>query len=112
MKLQKILGWVLLGLLSAFMLLTAVGKFMATADSEMGKNFIKIGIFDNRFIFSRVLCDPQSQQRNKQPNKQTKKLASKQPKQTAKQPAKQTNKKKKQKKSLFFFIFFILFLSF
>ncbi len=25
---------------------------MATADSEMGKNFIKIGIFDNRFIFA------------------------------------------------------------
>jgi hypothetical protein len=51
MKFEKIVGWVLLGLLSAFMLLTAVGKFTATADSEMGKNFIKLGIFDNRFLF-------------------------------------------------------------
>jgi hypothetical protein len=61
MKVQKIVGWVLLGLLSAFMLMTAMGKFMATADSDMGKQFIKIGIFENRFLFGAmeiaiVLC--------------------------------------------------------
>lgn len=51
MKIQTIVGWVASVLLAAFMFLTAFGKFFATPTDDMGKQFIKIGIYDNRFLF-------------------------------------------------------------
>ena len=51
-KTKKILGWVFLGLLTFMALGSAMGKITATPDSEMGQQFIKIGIFDNRFLFA------------------------------------------------------------
>jgi DoxX-like family len=52
MKIQKIVGWVATGLLVLFLVGSAMGKMTAMPDSDMGKQFIKIGIFDNRFMFA------------------------------------------------------------
>ena len=50
MKIQTIIGWVASGLLAALMLMSGANKFFVAADSDMGKQFIKIGIFENRFM--------------------------------------------------------------
>jgi hypothetical protein len=45
-KTQKIIGWVLAGLLTAFQLLTASGKLFAQEGSEMATGLQMIGFWD------------------------------------------------------------------
>lgn len=57
-KTQKIIGWVLAGLLTAFQVLTASGKLMATADNDMGKILTANGWFEHHMALGllSILC--------------------------------------------------------
>jgi uncharacterized membrane protein len=57
-KAKKIIGWVLAGMLALVATGSAFGKFTADPSSEMGQQFIKMGLFDIRFIIGGIelLC--------------------------------------------------------
>ena len=57
-KAKKITGWVLVSLLSLLMIGSAMGKFTADPATEMGQQFAKMGVWDNRFLIGglEMLC--------------------------------------------------------
>ncbi len=53
-KVKKIIGWVLVGMLTLMAIGSAFGKFTVDPSTEMGKQFVELGVYDNRFLIGGI----------------------------------------------------------